>query len=106
VRASICPDKLDTREWLDGVGTAHEGGLRPTATIMFGHVEDTRSWATHLLHLRDVQERTGGLTEFVPLPFVHMEAPMYLKGGARRGPTWRETMLMDAVARLSHPSLL
>jgi FO synthase len=104
VRARICPDKLDTRAWLDVVGTAHEVGLRTTATIMFGHVEDTRSWATHLLHIRDLQERTGGLTEFVPLPFVHMEAPMYLKGGARRGPTWRETMLMHAVARLAlHP---
>jgi len=104
VRARICPDKLDTREWLDVVGTAHAVGLRTTATIMFGHVEDTRAWAAHLLHLRDLQERTGGLTEFVPLPFVHMEAPMYLKGGARRGPTWRETMLMHAVARLAlHP---
>jgi FO synthase len=104
VRARICPDKLNTREWLDVVGTAHEVGLRTTATIMFGHVEDTRAWAAHLLHLRDLQERTGGLTEFVPLPFVHMEAPMYLKGGARRGPTWRETMLMHAVARLAlHP---
>jgi FO synthase len=104
VRARICPDKLDTREWLEVVATAHEVGLRTTATIMFGHVEDTRSWAAHLLHIRDLQARTGGFTEFVPLPFVHMEAPMYLKGGARRGPTWRETMLMHAVARLAlHP---
>jgi FO synthase len=104
VRARICPDKLDTREWLDVVATAHAVGLRTTATIMFGHVEDTGAWAAHLLHLRDLQERTGGLTEFVPLPFVHMEAPMYLKGGARRGPTWRETVLMHAVARLAlHP---
>ncbi|MBV8751330.1 MAG: 5-amino-6-(D-ribitylamino)uracil--L-tyrosine 4-hydroxyphenyl transferase CofH [Hyphomicrobiales bacterium] len=104
VRARICPDKLNTREWLEVVGTAHEVGLRTTATIMFGHVEDTRSWAAHLLRLRDLQERTGGFTEFVPLPFVHMEAPMYLKSGARRGPTWRETMLMHAVARLAlHP---
>ena len=101
VRARICPDKLTTREWLEVVGTAHEIGLRTTATIMFGHVEDTHSWAAHLLHLRDLQERTGGFTEFVPLPFVHMEAPMYLKSGARRGPTWRETMLMHAVARLA-----
>jgi FO synthase len=106
VRARICPDKLDTREWLEVVATAHQVGLRTTATIMFGHVEDTRAWAVHLLRLRDLQERTGGLTEFVPLPFVHMEAPMYLKGGARRGPTWRETVLMHAVARLAlHPLL-
>jgi FO synthase len=104
VRARICPDKLTTDEWLDVVATAHEVGLRTTATIMFGHVEDTRAWAAHLLRLRGLQERTGGLTEFVPLPFVHMEAPMYLKGGARRGPTWRETVLMHAVARLAlHP---
>ncbi|HXW27636.1 MAG TPA: bifunctional FO biosynthesis protein CofGH [Xanthobacteraceae bacterium] len=101
VRARICPDKLATNEWLDVVATAHKVGLRTTATIMFGHVEGARSWAAHLLHLRELQERTGGLTEFVPLPFVHMEAPMYLKGGARRGPTWRETVLMHAVARLA-----
>jgi FO synthase len=101
VRARICPDKLNTNEWLDVVATAHQVGLRTTATIMFGHVEDTRAWAAHLLRLRGLQERTGGLTEFVPLPFVHMEAPMYLKGGARRGPTWRETVLMHAVARLA-----
>jgi FO synthase len=101
VRARICPDKLNTNEWLDVVATAHQVGLRTTATIMFGHVEDTRAWAAHLLRLRALQEHTGGLTEFVPLPFVHMEAPMYLKGGARRGPTWRETVLMHAVARLA-----
>ena len=104
VRAKICPDKLDTRQWLDVVATAHRTGLSTTATIMFGHVERPISWASHLLHLRDLQERTGGLTEFVPLPFVHMEAPMYLKGAARKGPTWRETLLMHAVARLVlHP---
>jgi len=104
VRERICPDKLDTREWLEVVETAHRVGLRTTATIMFGHVEGPQSWAAHLLHIRDLQQRTGGLTEFVPLPFVHMEAPMYLKGGSRRGPTWRETLLMHAVARLVlHP---
>ena len=104
VRERICPDKLDTREWLEVVETAHRVGLRTTATVMFGHVEGPQSWAAHLLHIRDLQERTGGLTEFVPLPFVHMEAPMYLKGGSRRGPTWRETLLMHAVARLVlHP---
>ncbi len=104
VRERICPDKLDTREWLEVVETAHRVGLRTTATIMFGHVEGPQSWAAHLLHIRDLHERTGGLTEFVPLPFVHMEAPMYLKGGSRRGPTWRETLLMHAVARLVlHP---
>jgi FO synthase len=100
VRAIICPDKLTTDEWLSVIKAAHHLGLRTTATIMFGHVETLRSWARHLLHIRDLQERTGGFTEFVPLPFVHMEAPMFLKTGARRGPTWRECVLMHSVARL------
>jgi FO synthase len=104
VRAFICPDKLNTREWLDVIATAHDVGLRTTSTIMFGHVEQPASWARHLLHLRDLQSRTGGITEFVPLPFVHMEAPMSLRGQARIGPTWREVRLMHAVARLVlHP---
>ncbi len=76
----ICPDKLDTGQWLKIIGTAHEVGLPTTSTIMFGHVEHYHSWARHLLHLRDLQARTGGITEFVPLPFVHMEAPMYAAG--------------------------
>lgn len=100
VRAIICPDKLSTFEWLDVVESAHRVGLKTTSTIMFGHVERPRSWARHLLHLRDLQERTGGLTEFVPLPFVHMEAPIYLRGKARKGPTWREALLMHAVSRI------
>ncbi len=104
VRARICADKLNTGEWLHVIESAHRLGIRTTSTILFGHVESPVSWARHLLHLRDLQERSGGFTEFVPLPFVHMEAPMYLKEGARRGPTWRETLLMHAVARLAlHP---
>jgi FO synthase len=104
VRAVICPDKLSTGQWLDVIGTAHEVGLRTTSTIMFGHVEPPSSWAKHLLHLRDLQARTGGITEFVPLPFIHMEAPMSLRGQSRLGPTWREVRLMHAVARLVlHP---
>ena len=90
VRARICPDKLSAGEWLDVVETAHRVGLRRTSTIMFGHVERPSTWARHLAAVRDLQERTGGITEFVPLPFVHMEAPMYLKGRARRGPTFGE----------------
>ncbi len=106
VRAVICPDKLTAVEWLEVVATAHRVGLATTATIMFGHVEDAFSWARHLRRLRDLQERTGGFTEFVPLPFVPLEAPLYLKGGARRGPTLREAVLMHAVARLAlHPAL-
>ena len=101
VRAALCPDKLNTRQWLTVMEAAHHAGLRSTATIMFGHLEGARSWARHLLRVRALQERTGGFTEFVPLAFVHMEAPLYLKGRARRGPTFREAVLMHAVARLA-----
>jgi FO synthase len=100
VRRHICPDKVNTAAWLDVMRTAHGLGLRTTSTIMFGHLETTRHWARHLLRLRDLQVETGGFTEFVPLPFVHMEAPLYRRGLARRGPTWREAVLMHAVARL------
>ncbi len=100
VRAIICPDKIDTRQWLDVQRAAHGQGLRTTSTIMYGHVEAPLNWARHLLALRDLQAETGGFTEFVPLPFVHMEAPMYRQGLARRGPTFREAVIMHSVARL------
>jgi FO synthase len=104
VRRVLCPDKVSTAQWLAVHDTAHRAGLRSTTTIMFGAVEGPRSWARHLLALRDQQRATGGFTEFVPLPFVHMEAPIFLKGLARPGPTFREAMLMHAVARLVlHP---
>jgi FO synthase len=104
VRRVICPDKVTTAQWLHVHDVAHRIGLRSTTTIMFGHVDGPRSWARHLLELREQQRRSGGFTEFVPLPFVHMEAPIYLKGKARPGPTFREAMLMHAVARLGlHP---
>lgn len=104
VRAIICADKIKTDEWLHVIETAHRVGLKTTATIMYGHVEKVEHWARHLLRVRDLQERTRGITEFVPLPFVGMEAPMYLKGRARPGPTFREAVLMHAVARLVlHP---
>ena len=104
IRREICPDKLTTAEWLDVVAQAHALGVPTTSTIMFGHLEGYAHWARHLLRLRALQMETGGITEFVPLPFVHMEAPLYLKGRARRGPTLRETILMHAVARLAlHP---
>ena len=106
IRARICPGKVTTAQWLDIMRTAHTLGLRSTATIMFGHVEAPRHWARHLLRLRALQEKTQGFTELVPLPFVHMEAPVYRRGGARRGPTFREAVLMHAVARLVlHPVL-
>ncbi len=104
VRAVLCPDKVNTAQWLEVVETAHRVGLRTTSTIMFGHVDRPVHWARHLIRLRELQARTGGITEFVPLPFVHMEAPIFLRGGARRGPSWRETVLIHAVARLAlHP---
>jgi FO synthase len=100
VRAVLCPDKIDTGQWLEVMETAHGLGINTTSTIMFGHVDNYRHWARHLLHLRDLQARSGGFTEFVPLPFVGAEAPIYLKGRARNGPTLRESILMHAVARL------
>ncbi len=104
VRATICPDKVSTAQWLEVHRTAHELGLRSNNTIMFGHVDGPRNWARHLLAVRDLQRETRGFTEFVPLPFVHMEAPIYLKGRARPGPTFGEVLLMHAVGRLAlHP---
>lgn len=100
IRAIICPDKIRSSEWLEVMETAHGIGLRSTATIMFGHVEHYQHWARHFLRLLELQKRTGGFTEFVPLPFVAEEAPLYLKGRARKGPTFREAILMHAVARL------
>ena len=101
IREIICHDKINTAQWLEVMETAHGLGIRTTSTIMYGHVDGPINWARHLLRLRDLQERTKGFTEFVPLPFVHMEAPIYLKGLARKGPTFREAVLMHAVARLA-----
>ena len=104
VRSVICPDKITTAQWFEVHELAHRAGLRSNVTMMFGHVESTRSWARHLIRARDQQRRSGGFTEFVPLPFVHMEAPMWLQGRARSGPTWSETLLVHAVGRLAlHP---
>ena len=101
VRDIICADKINTQQWLDVMEAAHSIGYKTTATIMYGHVEKLEHWARHIMRVRELQERTGGFTEFVPLPFVHMEAPMYLKGKARKGPTFREAILMHSVARLA-----
>lgn len=101
VRAELCPDKLASESWLAVIEAAHRAGLRTTATIMFGHIDGAAHWARHLARIRDLQERTGGFTEFVPLPFVHMEAPLWKSGRARSGPTFRETLLMHAVSRLA-----
>ena len=106
VRALICPDKVSTQQWLAVHAAAHRVGLRSNVTIMFGHVESPRHWARHLIRARAQQQASGGFTEFVPLPFVHMEAPIWLKGRARSGPTFGETLLLHAVARLAlHPHI-
>jgi FO synthase len=106
VRALICPDKVSTDQWLAVHEAAHQVGLRSNVTIMFGHVERPEHWARHLLRAREQQQRSGGFTEFVPLPFVHMEAPMWLQGRARSGPTFGESLLLHAVARLAlHPAI-
>ena len=106
VRRVICPDKVTTDQWLAVHDAAHRVGLRSNVTLMFGHADTPRSWARHLLRAREQQQRSGGFTELVPLPFVPMEAPIYLQGRARRGPTFRETLLVHAVARLAlHPAI-
>jgi FO synthase len=106
VRAVLCPDKINSDQWLEVHRTAHSVGLRSNITIMFGAVEGPNSWATHLLRTRDLQKETGGFTEFVPLPFVHMATPLFLKGRSRKGPTFREAVLMHAVARLHYATLI
>ncbi len=106
VRAILCPDKLKTDQWLEVHRVAHGVGLRSNITIMFGAVEGPASWATHLIRTRELQRQTGGFTEFVPLPYVHMATPLFLKGRSRKGPTFREAVLMHAVARLHYATLI
>jgi FO synthase len=102
VRAVLCPDKVSSDEWLDAHRVAHSVGLRSNVTMMFGSIEHPRSWAKHLVRTRELQAETGGFTEFVGLPFVHMASPIYLQRKARRGPTFRETLLVHAVARIAY----
>lgn len=102
VRAILCPDKVNTEEWLYAHRTAHDVGLNSNVTIMFGAVERPRDWAEHLVVTRDLQDETGGFTEFVPLPFVHMATPIFIQGKSRRGPTFRESLLMHAVGRIAY----
>ncbi len=106
IRAILCPDKITTDEWLDCHAAAHEVGLRSNITIMFGSIEHPESWARHMLRTRALQKVTGGFTEFVGLPFVHMASPIYLQKNSRRGPTFRETLLMHAVARIAYRGLI
>src|SRR6202167_3361505 len=106
VRAVLCPDKIKSDQWLEVHRAAHSVGLRSNITIMFGAVEGVDSWVTHLMRTRDLQKETGGFTEFVPLPFVHMATPIFLQGRARKGPTFREAVLMHSVARLHYATLI
>jgi FO synthase len=106
VRKILCPDKINTEQWLEAHRVAHGIGLRSNITIMFGAVEQPRSWARHIVRTRDLQKETGGFTEFVPLPFVHMATPLYIQRKARRGPTFRETLLMHAVGRIAYGTLV
>ena len=101
VRAVICPDKINTAQWAEVMRKAHGIGLSATSTVMFGHVDGPANWARHLMVLRDIQADTGGFTEFVPLPFVHMGAPLFLQGRSRRGPTFAESLKMHAVGRIA-----
>lgn len=106
IRRVLCPDKIDTARWAEVVVAAHRLGIPTTATMMFGHVDSPASWARHLAVVRRIQEETGGFTEFVPLPFVHMEAPIYRQGRARPGPTWDEVVLVHAATRLAFDGLI
>ncbi|MBW3555656.1 MAG: 5-amino-6-(D-ribitylamino)uracil--L-tyrosine 4-hydroxyphenyl transferase CofH [Actinobacteria bacterium] len=106
VRAVLCPDKIGTEEWLEVHRTAHSVGLRSNVTIMFGAIEQPVHWARHLVRTRELQRETAGFTEFVPLPFVHMASPIYLQRRSRRGPTFRETLLMHAVGRIAYRGLI
>lgn len=106
VRQQICADKLNSEQWLEVMQAAHRVGFNTTATIMFGHVDRPLHWARHLLKIRNLQQQTGGFTEFVPLPYVAMEAPMYTKGKSRKGPSFRESMLMHSIARLVFSDLI
>lgn len=106
IRTHLCPDKIRTAQWAEVMLTAHDLGLKATSTIMFGHIDHPRSWANHLEVIREIQRRTGGFTEMVPLPFVHMGAPIYLRGRSRPGPTWDEVVLIHGVSRVAFDGLI
>ncbi len=106
VRLHLCPDKIRSAQWAEVHLTAHELGLRSNNTLMFGHIDSPAAWAEHIELVRAVQRRTGGFTEFVPLPFVHMGAPIYLQGRSRPGPTWDEVVLVHAVGRIAFDGLI
>ncbi|WP_027860043.1 bifunctional FO biosynthesis protein CofGH [Marmoricola sp. URHB0036] len=100
VRWVLTKGKLPTRTWIEIVSTAHKVGVRSSSTMMYGHVDNPRHWVNHLRVLSRIQDETGGFTEFVPLPFVHHSAPIYLAGVARPGPTLRDNLAVHALARI------
>ncbi|QNG18054.1 bifunctional FO biosynthesis protein CofGH [Rhodococcus triatomae] len=100
VRWVLTKGKLPAATWVDVVSTAHELGIRSSSTMMYGHVDNPKHWVGHLRVLRDIQDRTGGFTEFVPLPFVHQSSPLYLAGASRPGPTNRDNRAVHALARI------
>jgi 7,8-didemethyl-8-hydroxy-5-deazariboflavin synthase CofH subunit len=106
IRTHLCPDKIRTSQWAEVMITAHDLGMKSTSTIMFGHIDHPRSWAKHLEVIRAIQRRTGGFTEMVPLPFVHMGSPIFLRGRSRPGPTWDEAVLIHAVSRIAFDGLI
>ncbi|WP_392425752.1 bifunctional FO biosynthesis protein CofGH [Barrientosiimonas humi] len=100
IRWVLTKGKLPAQQWIEVITTAHEVGLPTTSTMMYGHVDHPRHWVGHLRTIAEIQRRTGGFTEFVPLPFVHQNAPVYLAGVARPGPTVRDNRAVHAVARI------
>lgn len=100
IRQRLTKNKLSAEQWVEIVSTAHRLGIRSTATIMYGHIDSPRHWGAHLALIRDIQRSTGGFTEFVPLGFIHFNAPIYLDGEARPGPSGLDDLRMHAVARI------
>jgi FO synthase len=105
-RSILCSDKITADEWIECHRVAHRVGLHSNITIMFGSIEEPASWAEHMIRARELQKETGGFTEFIPLPFVHMASPIYLQRKSRRGPTFRETVLMHAIGRIVYHGLV
>ena len=100
IRKYLCDDKITSSQWGYVMEVAHSIGIKSTATIMFGHIDDLESWVNHFQLIKDIQIKTNGLTEIVPLPFVHMGSPIFLQGKSMPGPTWDEVILMHALARI------
>ena len=100
IRKYLCPDKITSAQWAYVMEVAHSLGIKSTATIMFGHIDDIESWVNHFSLIRNIQNKTKGFTEVVPLPFVHMGSPIYLQGKSMPGPTWDEVVLIHSLARI------